>query len=86
MKYFAWADRQSHPVRDADGRESTRHVEPPSATSLHLGGGCGSVHTGEAGRIEICEACLLPAVRAGLKTETVEDAKPAPKKKDGAES
>lgn len=79
MKYFVWPDRQSHPKRDADGRETGREFEPYSATSVHIGGGCGSVHVGEAGhRIEICASCAAPATAAGLRVEHIEDG-PAPK-------
>jgi len=48
------------------------------ATSLHIGGGCGEVHEGEPGRVEICDACLAPAAGAGFAVESIEEQ--APKK------
>lgn len=50
------------------------------ATSLHIGGGCGDVHEGDPGHIEICDACVTPAALAGFVVESVETKKAETKK------
>ena len=54
-------------------------VLPNEGTSVHLGGGCGLVHEGEGGIVEICDTCLLPAVAAGFETQANEEPESKPK-------